>query len=460
MYNPLLLPELREMLAAGDTAGMEEFCEALHPASTAEYMEGLSPEETWDVLKHTDVSTRVEIFSYFPREKQLEMLSQLDRKEMGRFIGDLPPDDRVDILDDLPDEVVEELLTHVPMQERSDILQLQSYEDGTAGGIMTTEFARLREDMTVDQVRAEFHRWAAKPESLETLYYLYVVDAQDHLIGVVSFRELALATLCYDDLENRLGDHIERNPIKVHTDQPQREVADIMARYDFLAVPVVDSNNRLVGIVTHDDAIDIVREEAADNTHRIGAVQPLDESYLETALLTLTRKRGVWLTILFFASMLTAGALDGYEKFTSVHIWLVAFIPLVISTGGNSGSQSATLVITAMSSGELTPGDFMKVLRRELMCGLLLGAGLGGIGFLMAWATLSYTQHDSALRAALVMPVTIVSVVTAGTVIGSSLPLLFRRLGWDPAIMSTPLVACLSDIMGILIYMTVAQLLL
>lgn len=454
MHNPLLLPEIREMLAARDDAGMAEFCEALHPASTAEYMEGLSAEEAWEVLKRTEASTRAEIFSYFPREKQLEMLSTLDRREMGRFVGDLASDDRVDILDDLPDEVMQELLTFVPTQDRSDILQLQSYAEGTAGAIMTTEFARLREGLTVEQVRAEFHRWAAKPESLETLYYLYVVDAEDHLVGVVSFRELAMATLCYDDLETRLSDLTSTDAIRVHVDQPQGEVADLMARYDFVAIPVVDSNNRLVGIVTHDDAIDVVREEAAEAAQQAGAIQPLDETYLDTEILVLARKRGVWLTILFFASLLTAGALDGYNSFTRAHLWLISFIPLVISTGGNSGSQSATLIITAMASGELTIDDAWRVFKRELVCGLMLGSILGLIGFVVAWITVG------SMVQALVLPATIVAVVTCGTLIGSALPLLFRRLGWDPAIMSNPLVACISDILGIVIYMTTAQILL
>lgn len=452
MMNTLFLPELREMLAEGDSAGLEEFCTAVHPAATAEFMEGLTAQESWEVLRHTDVATRVEIFNYFPRERQVELLQTLDRREMGRFIGELPPDERVDILEDIEPEIVKELFEHVPVAERQDILRLQSYEDGTAGAWMTTEFARLREDMSIAQVRAQLQKWAETPNALEMLYYLYVVDSEDHLLGVVSFRELALASILYDDQAKKIGDLIERNVISVRVDEPQEEVTRTFARYDLLALPVVDAHNRLIGILTHDDVIDAVREEATENAQRIAAVQPLEDTYLGIALTLLARKRGLWLMILFFASLFTAGALDHYQIFTQQHLWLVMFIPLIISTGGNSGSQSATLVITALTNGDVALTDWRRVLVRESIVGLMLGSFLGLIGLFVAFAVTRNWHHAS------VIPFTVLGVVLAGTIIGSSLPLICRRMGLDPAIMSNPLVACISDILGIVIYMSIAQL--
>jgi len=223
-----------------------------------------------------------------------------------------------------------------------------------------------------------------------------------------------------------------------------------VARYDLVAIPVVDDEHHLLGIITHDDVIDVVREEATEDAYHQGAVYPLEKAYLETSLLTLAWKRGIWLTILFFEALLTMFALDAYETVVEAVPWLVLFIPLVISTGGNSGSQSATLVVRALATGSITLRDWFRIIRRELLTGLLLGTGLGIIGYICA----SVTAPD--LYTAIVIPVTLVLVVVAGVLTGSMLPLVFRRLGFDPALMSNPFVACLIDFVGILIYMNVA----
>ncbi len=450
MINTLYLPEIREMLEHGDREGLAEFCTTLHPASTAEYMEGLSAEECWRVLQHADKGTKVAVFSYFPRDRQVELLTTLPRKAMGQLIGDLPSDERVDILEELDSAVVDELLPLVPLQERRDILRLSSYPEDTAGALMTTDFARLRDDMTLAQVHDQFRRWNEEPEALETLYYLYVVDAQDRLRGVVSFRELALEALVHGKNETRIGELIERNVVTIPVKANHEQIIETFARYDLVAIPVVDENYRLLGIVTHDDVIDVVRDEATEDAQRIAAIQPLEDDYLTTSLPVLAWKRGIWLTILFFTSLFTAGALDGFEKVTETHLWLVMFIPMIISTGGNSGNQSATLVITAMSNGEVRLTDWCRVMGREVVMGLLLGGFLALIGFFVALIA----TRDA--YKALVIPFTVVLVVLCGTLLGAALPMIFRRLGLDPALMSNPLVACLSDILGIIIYMSIA----
>ena len=441
MPNTLYLPELREMLAENDSAALEEFCTALHPARTAEFMDGLTGQEAWEVLRHAELGLRVEIFNFFDREKQIEIVETQDREEIAEFIGELPPDDRVDLLSEVRPWIVEQLMPLIASDERRDIQRLSQFPEGTAGAIMTTAFARLSEDLSVDEVKDVIQQQA---EDLETIYYLYVVDREDHLRGLISFRQVVMG-----QPGTTVGELMERDIVTVNMLDDQEAVADKVARYDLLAIPVVDDEHRLVGIITHDDIIDVMREEATEDAHMIGGVAPLEQGYLETALLTLTWKRGIWLTVLFFGALLTAFALDQYEGFIHSITWLVLFVPLVISTGGNSGNQSATLVITGLSTGDIELGDWWRVVWRELVLGLLLGGALGAVGFLCALVV-----APTPLAAA-VIPITLILVVICGTLLGSLLPLLFSRLGLDPAMMSNPFVAGLIDVIGIVIYMKV-----
>jgi magnesium transporter len=472
MPNTLYLPELREMLAERDTAGLQEFCTALHhPARTAEFMEGLTAKEAWNVLQHAELPLRAEIFDFLEQEKQIEIIETGDRAEIAQFVAHLPPDDRVDLLNEADPQVVAELMPLIPVEERRDIQRLRSYLEGTAGAQMTTEFARLSEDLTVSQALQEVSRQA---EELETIYYLYVVDEEDHLRGLVSARDLVSAM---GKPDTRIGDLMERDLITVNVRDDQEDVAQTVAHYDLLAIPVVDAGHHMLGIITHDDVLDVMVEEAAEDAYRIAAVAPLEESYLETHVFKLTWKRGIWLTILFFGALLTAYALQSYLQEIDHFPWLILFIPLVISTGGNSGNQSATLIITALSTGNITLKDWWRVVHRELAMGLLLGGFLGICGYGCALlitpgggdaAVISPGDAEAAVVApeqgetgigpvdALVIPVTIVLVVLCGTLSGSLLPLLFKRLGLDPALMSNPFVAGLIDVVGIVIYMKVA----
>lgn len=449
MTNTLYLPELREMLAANDAESLREFCTALHhPARTAEFMEGLTAQEVWAVLAHAELPLKVEIFGFFEEEEQIEVMETIDRAEIAQFIAHLPPDDRVDLLNEVDRQVVAELMPLIPVEERRDIQRLRSFPEGTAGAEMTTEFARLSEHDTVGQALEEVSRQA---EELETIYYLYVVDEEDQLRGLVSARELLSAM---GKPDTRIGELMERDLITVDVRDDQEDVAQKVARYDIMAIPVVDEGHHMLGIITHDDVLDVMVEEATEDAHRIAAVAPLEEGYLETPVLLLTWKRGIWLTVLFFAALLTAIALHQYQEDLEKAAWLVLFIPLVISTGGNSGNQSATLVITALSTGNIALGDWWAVVRRELAMGLLLGGFLAvcgyGCGLLMAPSPML----------ALIIPITLILVVVCGTLFGSLLPLMFKRLGLDPAMMSNPFVAGLIDVVGIVIYMTVAGMLL
>jgi magnesium transporter len=278
---------------------------------------------------------------------------------------------------------------------------------------------------------------------------LYIVDSNDHLRGLVTFRSMVSSIVRKP--QTPLGDLMETEIVSVNVNDDQEEVANKVARYDLLDIPVVDDERRLIGIITHDDVIDVVREEATEDAHRIAAVDPLDVGYLRTSLLTLSWKRGIWLIVLFVGALLTALALEQYEGHFDKLPWLVMFIPLVISSGGNSGSQTATLIITGMSTGDIRLNDWLRVVGRELAMGVILGTGLGIIGFFAA-----FVMRKGNLTDALVIPGTLLLVVMCGTLLGSLLPLAFRRIGLDPALMSNPFVAGIIDILGIIIYMGVA----
>ncbi len=449
MINTLYLPELREMLELSDVDGLREFCTALHPARTAEFMEGLTAAESWTVLQAADPATRVEIFGYLDRQKQIEIIETCDPESVGPLIVDMPADDRVDLLNAIDEEVARGLLSLVPAEQRRDILRLQAYPEGTAGAVMTTEVARLPESLTVRAALEELSRIA---ENLETIYYIYIVDEANHLRGAVSARQLVTHL---NKPNMPIAELMERNLVTVEVTDDQEAVAAKVADYDFLAIPVVDHEQHLVGIITHDDVIDVLQREATEDAYLAGAVGPIEEGYFSIPWFEFTRHRATWLTLLFVGAMGTILALRTYHEAIDRVPWLVFFLPLLIACGGNSGSQSATLIIRALATREVTPSLWWSVVWRELRTGLTLGLFLGSIGYVIANFLAQVPPADL-----LVIPITLVLVVTCSTLMGSLLPLLFARLGWDPALMSTPFVTVVIDVVGILIYMNVAFLIL
>jgi magnesium transporter len=375
--------------------------------------------------------------------RQVELVKAGDRAHLGGLLEWMAADNRDDLLRELDPDLVEQILPLVAKAERHDIRMLLSCPEGSAGSLMTTEYASLPADISAGEAIARLRSQA--PDS-ESIYYIYVLDPERKLVGFVSLRDLILArpTALVSEL-------MQRDVISVRMDEPSEQVVEKLARFDFIAIPVVDDRNRLVGIVTHDDVLDAVRQDATDDAQRIAAIAPLGESYLEAAIVSMTWKRGVWLTILFATAAVTALVL---AKSPLQHAWLVAFIPLVIASGGNSGNQSATLVITALSSGDVRLSDWRVILRREFTLGLLLGILLAVPGYLLA---LVYAPNPTA---ALVIPITILAVVMLGTLVGSGLPLVFRSIGLDPALMSNPFVSAVVDIVGIVIYAGISLVLL
>jgi len=448
MVNTLLLPEIREMLADENEAELQEFCSALNAGRTAEFMEGLTDTEAWTVLQHAPPPRRAEIFIHFSEERQISLLNQHDPAEIAELVVEMAADDRVDLLQELHDDRVDEILPLLPAADRRDIQRLRAYPDGTAGSLMTTEMAKLDEKLTVRQA---LDALASQSEFFETIYYLFIVGEDDHLRGVVSARQLVTALR----LPNTpLSELVETDVVTALTTEDQESVAAKVERFNLLAIPVVDEARRLVGIITHDDIIDVVREELNEDAQQMAAISPLDTDFLKIGLVTLSWKRGFWLAILFFTALFTAFALKFYEDELARFAWLAWFIPLIISSGGNSGSQSATLVITGMTSGKLKISNWRTVMGRELLVSMMLGGFVASFGMLVAMVV------APSVKDAIVIPITLFFVVICGCFCGASLPMIFKKLGLDPALMSNPFVAGIVDILGIVIYLNVARIVL
>jgi magnesium transporter len=451
MINPILLPELRLMLAEQDAQGLFEVATELHPATVADFTEGLDVEETWEVLSHAPLATQAEIFSYYSNGKQEEMVLGGGRQRMGSLLEEMAPDNRVDLLKRLDDNVVQELLPLIAKAERHDIVTLLSYPEHSAGAVMTTEYASLPADITASEALARLRLVA--PEN-EMIYYIYVIGPERHLQGFISLRDLILAKP-----GALVSDLMERDVISVRVDDDQEEAAKKLARYDFLAVPVVDSTGKLVGIVTHDDMMDVVVEEATEDVHLLGGMSPIEGNYLEMRFTKVWLNRAMWLSCLFIAELLTFTAMAKYEHMLAQVTVLALFVPLVIATGGNSGSQAATLITRAMALGQVAPRDWSRVLRHEILMGIALGLTLGLIGYLRGITTgESELEGFDRWKMSLILSQSVTAICIWGTVVGAMLPLGFRKLGFDPALASSPFVATSVDVTGIVIYFSIAEL--
>lgn len=442
MLGQLLLPELRELMQLQDTAGLCEFLQALHPANSAEVLSHVTPAEVWQVLASAPLERQAEVFGYFEPARQMQLVENVDRAHLSKLIETMAPDDRVALLKEMDPDHVESLLPLMAQAERNDIRRLLSYPDGSAGSIMTTDYASLPEHITVAEALDQLRRQA--PDR-ETIYYIYILDEDRKLDGFVTLRTLILARP-----NAKLDDIMERDVFAVRVDDDQEHVAQVMAKYDFLAIPVVDHQNRLVGIITHDDVMDVLQEEATEDVYRAGAVSPLEASYLATPLKQIIWGRGVWLVGLLATGFVSAAVLKHFRPGATEAEWAVAFLPLVLASGGNSGSQSATLVIRALTIETLSRADCIRLLGRELLMATMLGLALMLEAFLLAM----FLEHPSK---AMVVAVTVFLLVWMGSMAGSLLPLAFKRLGMDPAMMSNPLIAALVDITGGVIYYSVAR---
>ncbi|MCA9605367.1 MAG: magnesium transporter [Myxococcales bacterium] len=448
----LLGPDLEDALRS-DPDALHEALEEFHPEDIAEIVEDLDLELTLELLTKLPDEFSADVLTCLPTEQQTEILERLSRREAAEILLEMDPDDLVDVVQELRDgdeKLADELLTHLEQADpevAEDVRELSAYPEDEAGGLMTTDYVALEPERKVWQAIEEVRRLALE-EGVETINYVYVVY-KEKLVGVVSMRDLILS-----DSAQELGDIMTENIVSVRVTDDQELVAHTIAKYDFTALPVVDEQGNLLGLVTVDDVVDVVIEEATEDAHKMGAVEALEEGYFETDLVGMFRSRVIWLSLLFVGGFLTATVMERYSDRLSTAITLAVFVPLIISSGGNSGSQSAALIIRALAVGEVEPRDWTRVLGREVVVSLALGLVLGVLGFARAWFAAG--DGDDPVLLGVAVSLSTVGVVMTGSLFGSLLPLGIQRVGLDPAVSSTPFIASLVDVVGLLIYLTIA----
>lgn len=450
MRHPLLAPDLRELIQERDEHALREFFAPHHPASSAELLDDLEADEVLFVLGLLNGRTRAEVFSYLEPDLQDGVASRMERNQLAALVSAMSHDERADLVTRLPEERTEQIFPLLAQAEREDIRRLTAYREGTAGAVMTSDYATLPAELTA---AAAIDRLRREAPDRETIYYCYVVADHRRLVGIVSLKDLILAPPT-----RRVADIMQTEVVSSLVDEDQEQTAKKLMEYDLLALPIVDSDNHMVGIVTHDDVMDVVVEEATEDVHRMGGVGPLEDSYLDTSFGTMWRNRGIWLAVLFIGGFLTTTAMEGYTStFTAVPALLI-FVPLIISAGGNCGSQSATLITRALSLGEVRPADWFRVVWHEILMGASLGLSLGMVALVrvLLFPPEKLTGVTIEQLAAAVS-LGVAAVVVCGNLVGATLPLLLKRMGLDPALMSNPFVASLVDVTGIVGYCAIAE---
>ena len=441
MEHEELVNAIREATAAGDADRLRTLVEGEHPADIGASLQEFDPQQVWVVLDLLPLVDQAVVFGYFDRDFQVELAHRAPRAKLARIVTEMNSDERADLFNELSDEQQDALLPALAQAEREDIRRLAAYEEDTAGAIMTSDYAVLSADLPAAQAIEKLRREA--PDK-ETIYRAYVTAQDRKLVGAVRLQDLILAAP-----RTLVRDLMEEDPLSASVDEDQEEVARKISRYDVLALPVVDAEHRIVGIVTHDDAMDVIQEEATEDFHKVGTVGKLDTSVRDASIALLYRKRIAWLVLLVFGNLLSGAGIHYYEDTISAVVALVFFLPLLIGSSGNAGSQAATLMVRALATGDVMLKDWGKMLGREILIAFLLG-------LTMALAVSSIGWYRGGPGVAVVVSITMVVVVIVGSLIGMSLPFVLSRVNLDPATASGPLVATLADASGVFIYFAIA----
>ena len=438
-------------LAAMSTEAIASQLEDAHPVDAALALSRLSRERAAQVAEYLDPGTTGLLFREMHPALAAGVAAAMEAPEGAMVLSAMAPDDRIDILRHLSNGIRERLIRELDAGEAAEFRRLASYPSDSAGGIMTTEAVALPEAMTAEQAVAELRRIA---QEVEQVHYVYAVDASGRLTGVLSMRDLIFAPP-----DQRLVSMKRADVVSVPVSMDQEEVAHVLRRFGYLALPVVDEGQRLLGIITADDLADVVEEEATEDIQKIGGTQALHAPYFEVGLISMLRKRGGWLAILFLGEMLTATAMGFFESTIQRAAILALFVPLIISSGGNSGSQATTIIIRSLALREIMLRDWWRIAARELTTGLVLGLFLGLIGALRIALWYHFGWHEYSghpYRMAATIWISLIGVVSLGSVMGSMLPMVMHRLRLDPASASAPFVATLVDVAGLMIYFMVA----
>ena len=456
MVGKILEPEIRSMIEARDFAALREVFREWAPADVAEVILDLPEDEQVIIFRVLPHDLAADVFEYIGIEEQHNLLHAMAHEQVVGILNEMAPDDRTALLEELPSAAARQLIRLLTPEERRVATSLLGYPEDSVGRLMTPDFIAVREDWTVQEVLDYIRAYG---QDSETLNVIYVVDDHGKLIDDIRMREFLLKPLT-----SPVRDLMEKTFITLNVTDSQRDALNIFRKYDRSVLPVIDSTGVLLGIVTVDDMLDVAEQEATEEFQKFGGMEALEEPYMRIPLWRMVRKRAGWLIILFLGEMLTATAMANYQEELAKALVLALFLPLIVSSGGNSGSQASTLMIRAMALGEVTLRDWWRVMGREVQAGLALGTILGAIGVLRvgAWAIIGeqylhrqpYGPHWSLV--AITVGIALVGVVLWGTLSGSMLPFLLRRIGADPATSSAPFVATLVDVTGLIIYFSIA----
>lgn len=423
---------------------------ATPPADIAELIENNPHSAQLVLFNSLELPLAIETFTYLKLPTQKAILSSLPSHRVAEILNGLPPDDRTTLLIELPKDLVTQLLKFLSPEERKVTINLLGYPPNSVGRLMTPDYLSIRLNWTVREVLDYIREYG---RDSETITIIYAIDENGVLLDDFRIRDFLFASL--DTKVSELADY---QYVALNVDENEEKAVNVFRRYDRSALPVIDEKKVLLGIVTFDDIIQVAVEEGTEDMQRLGGVEALDEPYMETSFMSLMRKRLGWLTILFFGEMLTASALGYFSDEISRAVVLALFMPLIISSGGNAGSQASTLIIRALALGEITVKDWWKIMHREIFSGLFLGLALGLIGFfrVVLWSAFSTIYGAHWFLIALTVLFSLIGVVLWGTFAGAMMPLVLKRLGFDPAVSSTPFVATLVDVTGLIIYFSIA----
>ncbi|NTW63564.1 MAG: magnesium transporter [Chlorobiaceae bacterium] len=455
MIGTPILPEIRELIERRNFSALQRIFNDWMPVDLAELISDLPENEQAILFRLLPKDVATETFEYLDFDSQQNLLTALTQKDVTHILNSMSADDRTALLEELPGTVVQELLKLLSFKEFKIAKTLLAYTEASVGRLMSPDYLSVKKDWDINQVLEYIRVYGHESE---TLNVIYVVDDHGKLKGELLARQLLLSTP-----EKKVREIIsEEKIITLTATQDQSDALEAFKRYDTVALPVVDSNGYLIGVVTVDDMLDVAEEEETEDIQKFGGIEALEEPYMDLSIPELIKKRAVWLVVLFVGEMLTASAMAFFEDELAKAIVLATFIPLIISSGGNSGSQAATLIIRALSLGEITVRDWWAIMRREILSGLALGGILGFIGVfrVIFWAMALGHLTMTWVLMGITVGLSLVGIVLFGTLCGSMLPLLLKRWGLDPATSSAPFVATLVDVTGIVIYFSVASLLL
>jgi magnesium transporter len=455
--TPEYLDSLRESIKAGDDAHINNLLKELHASDIAEIFNEVDLEEAKFIYKHLDDEEAGKVLVEMDEDVRERFLASLTSKEIAeQFIDNMESDDAADVIAELPDNVQDEVLSHMEdVDQASDIVDLLNYDENTAGGLMAKELVKVNVNRSMLECVRELR---AHADDIKHIYAIYVVDDEDKLIGLISLKKVLTSSL-----RTQIRDVYSTEIIYVKTNTDAEEAARVMEKYDLVVLPVVDVLGRLIGRITIDDVVDVIRKEETEDVQKMAAMEVLDEPYMTIPLLPLIRKRVGWLVILFVGESFTATAMSFFEDQIAKAVVLALFVPLIISSGGNTGSQASTLIIRALALGEVTVREWWRIIKKELLVGFLLGCILGAIGFMRIalWSAIFPRIYGKDwFVIAVTVGVSLIGVVLWGNLCGSLLPIILKRAGKDPAVSSAPFVATLVDVTGLIIYFTVATIIL